>query len=73
MTAIINIKVTNTIKKELDKLKLHPREPYHETIGKLIEIYKLFKEIKKDSMKQIEKEFDPADYVNIIKEIYQKL
>jgi len=46
--ANINIKVTKEIKDELDKIKLHPREPYHEVIYDLIQIYLAFAEIKKE-------------------------
>ena len=35
--AIITIKVNEDIKKKLDKLKVHPREPYWEVIGRLID------------------------------------
>lgn len=31
------IKISESIKKKLDKLKIHPRQSYGEVIGKLIE------------------------------------
>jgi len=71
--ANINIKVTEEIKSKLDKIKLHPREPYHETISKLIEIYELLDIIKKNTAKEIESDFDPSEYLEVIKKIYYKL
>ena len=45
--ANLNIKVTEDVKAELDKLKLHPREPYHEVIWTLIQVYQVLSEFKK--------------------------
>ena len=69
--ANINIKVTNILKKELDELKTHPREPYHEIIKKLIDVYQLLSSIKRDSIK--DNDFDPADYLEALRQIYHKL
>jgi len=33
---ITTIRLNEAVKKELDKLKIHPREPYEEVIKKLI-------------------------------------
>jgi len=35
--AVITIKVNLEIKEALDKIKIHPREPYYEVIKRLIE------------------------------------
>ena len=37
--ANINIKVTENLKEKLNDLKVHPREPYHEVITRLLEFY----------------------------------
>jgi len=35
--AATTIKVTRELKERLDRLKVHPREPYNEVIGRLID------------------------------------
>jgi len=42
MTKMITttIRLNEAVKQELDKLKIHPREPYEEVIKKLIEMQK---------------------------------
>ncbi|HDQ07419.1 MAG TPA: hypothetical protein ENN44_01335 [Methanoculleus sp.] len=35
--AVTTIKVTRELKERLDRLKVHPREPYNEVIGRLID------------------------------------
>jgi len=37
--AAINVKVTREIKEKLDKMKIHPREPYYEVILRLLDKY----------------------------------
>lgn len=39
--AILNIKVSINTKKELDDLKVHPREPYNDVIKRLLEYPKI--------------------------------
>lgn len=73
--ANINIKVTEDVKDALDKLKLHPREPYHEVIAKLIEIYAMMRTYKVDSLKNYEKDLDidPAELMDLLREVYKRL
>jgi len=35
--ALFNVKVSEKVKERLDKLKVHPREPYTEVIQRLID------------------------------------
>lgn len=37
---LISIKISDKNKKELDKLKIHPRQSYDEVIGKIIKGFK---------------------------------
>jgi len=41
---ITTIRLNEAVKKELDRLKIHPREPYEEVIKKLILLKKKQKE-----------------------------
>lgn len=75
MQANINIKVTEDVKDALDRLKLHPREPYHEVIGKLIETYVMMRDLKEEYTKEIKTEVDvdPAKHLDLFREIYKRL
>jgi len=47
------IRVPEDIKKKLDELKIHPRQPYHEVIQKLLEVYEEWKELKKSTKSKL--------------------
>jgi len=37
---VTTIKINHKLKKELDELKIHPRQPYEEVINMLVKYYK---------------------------------
>lgn len=45
--AIENIKVTPSIKKRLDALKIHPREPYWDVVKRLLDCIEQIDKFKK--------------------------
>ena len=75
MYATINIKVTEEVKEALDKLKLHRREPYHEVIAKLIDVYTMMQKYKEDTTRPVEDDidYDPAELVNLLKGVFERL
>lgn len=75
MYANINIKVTEEVKDALDKLKVHPREPYHEIIAKMIELYVALKTMKDDHQKDIDEKigYNMGKNTDKLKDILDKL
>lgn len=73
--ANINIKVTEDVKDALNRLKLHPREPYHEVIAKLIEVYAMMRAYKEESLKGYEKDLDltATESMDLLREVYKRL